>query len=144
MAEAAAATAASGADVTQERVENVTHGRNWQEKEHGEDEGRDEVGGRTQQAVVAAIAAMAVGEKKGEAAKEEEEEEGEKCAVCLNTIDSDDVDNPAGPPLTCSHRYHAFCLHFWVKRCASKSIEPTCPYCRAPVQEMVSDQSTTA
>ena len=52
--------------------------------------------------------------------------------VCLTAIDGNDVDNPAGPPLVCGHRYHAFCLHFWVERCMSKCMEPTCPYCRAP------------
>ena len=27
---------------------------------------------------------------------------------------------------------HALCLHFWVERCT----EPTCPYCRSPLQKM--------
>ena len=26
--------------------------------------------------------------------------------------------------------------HFWVERCTIKCIEPTCPYCRSPLQEM--------
>jgi len=49
----------------------------------------------------------------GQEGKEEGEEE---CLVCLNVLDGDD----AGPPLVCGHRYHAFCLHFWVERCTSK------------------------
>lgn len=70
--------------------------------------------------------------------EEEEEEKGEECSVCLNAIEIDDADNPAGRPLLCGHRYHAFCLNFSVEKCTSKCIEPTCPYCRAPVQEMES------
>jgi len=58
--------------------------------------------------------------------------------MCLNAIGSGDTDNPAGPPLRYGHRYHAFCLHFWVETCTSKCIEPTCPYCRAPLPEMES------
>jgi len=90
-------------------------------------------------AAAEALAAMAVGAKKGEDGKEvegEEEEEGDECSVCLTVIDSGDAKNPAGPPLLCEHRYHAFCLQFGVEKCTSKCIEPTCPYCRAPVQEM--------
>lgn len=42
----------------------------------------------------------------------EEEEEEDECTVCLNVIESDDASNPAGPPLPCGHRCHAFCLDF--------------------------------
>jgi hypothetical protein len=63
-----------------------------------------------------------------------EDEEEDECSVCLNVIESGDANNPAGPPLLCGHRY-AFCLHFWVERCTSKCIEPTCSYCRSPSQE---------
>lgn len=80
-------------------------------------------------ATVAVLSAMDLGGKK-------EEEEEEECSVCLNALQSNDADNPAGPPLKCGHRYHAFCLHFWVERCSMKCIEATCPYCRAPLQEM--------
>ena len=66
--------------------------------------------------------------------EQEEEEEGEgECSVCLK---GNDVDDPEGPPLVCGHRSHAFCLHFWVEKCTTKCIEPTCPYCRSPLQEM--------
>lgn len=82
----------------------------------------------------AALVAMNVDEKNGEVKKEEGEEE--ECSVCLNAIEIDDSDNPVGPPLVCGHRYHAFCLHFWVERCTMNCIEPTCPYCRLPLQEM--------
>lgn len=85
-------------------------------------------------AAAAALAAMAVSEGKGQ--EEGEEEEEDECSLCLNDIDSNDAENPAGPSLVCGHRYHAFCLHFWVEKCASKCIEATCPYCRAPLQEM--------
>ena len=57
--------------------------------------------------------------------------------MCLNVIESDDSDKSAGRPLACGHRYHAFCLRFWVKKCRSKCIEATCPYCRAPLPEIV-------
>jgi hypothetical protein len=53
----------------------------------------------------------------------------------LNVIDASGIDNPAGPMLACRH---AFCMHFWVERCASKCIEATCPYCRSPLQEVES------
>jgi hypothetical protein len=78
--------------------------------------------------VAAGMAALGVGR--------EEEEEKSECSVCLNVIESDDARNPAGPPLLCGHRYHAFCLLFCVERCTSKCIEPTCPYCRSPLQEV--------
>ena len=70
--------------------------------------------------------------------EEKEQEQEDECSVCLNAIESDDDDNPAGPPLMCRHRYHAFGLRFWVERCTSKCIEPTCPYCRSPLHEMES------
>lgn len=90
-------------------------------------------------AAAAALSCMALRGTKGRQDEEEEdaeEEEEDECSVCLNAIDSNDADNPAGPPLVCRHRYHAFCLHSWVERCASKCIESTCPYCRSPLQEM--------
>jgi hypothetical protein len=89
-------------------------------------------------AATEALAAMALGAKKEEEgeAEEEGEDEEDECLVCLTVIDSGDAKNPAGSPLLCAHRYHAFCLQFWVEKCTSKCIEPTCPYCRAPVQEM--------
>lgn len=83
----------------------------------------------------AALAAMSVEEEKG---KEGEEEEEEECSVCLNAIDDDDSGNLAGPPLPCGHRYHAYCLRFWVERCTVKCIEATCPYCRSPLPEIES------
>lgn len=79
-------------------------------------------------AAAVAMAMMAVGET--------ERQEEEECSVCLNAIDSPDTNNPAGPPSVCRHRYHVFCLHFWVERCARKCIEATCPYSRAPLPEM--------
>lgn len=87
--------------------------------------------------MTAALAVMVVTETKEQEVDDEEEEEEEECSVCLNAIDNDDADYPGGPPLLCGHRYHAFCLHFWVEKCISKCIEPTCPYCRAPVLVML-------
>ena len=58
----------------------------------------------------AALGAMGLSGTNGQEGGEEE------CSVCLNVLDGDD----AGPPLVCGHRYHAFCLHFWVERCTSK------------------------
>jgi len=88
-------------------------------------------------AAAAALSAMAVSGVGGQV-EEKEQEQGDECSVCLNAIESDDADNPADPPLMCGHRYHAFCLRFWVERCTSKCIEPTCPYCRSPLHEMES------
>lgn len=62
----------------------------------------------------AVTATAALSETKGRGKKEEEEDD--ECSVCLNAIESGDVGNPADPPLMCGHRYHAFCLHFWVER----------------------------
>jgi len=81
------------------------------------------------------MAAMGLEETKDQQEEEEEKEE-EECSVCLNAIASNDAANPAGPPLLCGHRYHASCLQYWVERCTLKCIEPTCPYCRSPLQEM--------
>jgi hypothetical protein len=85
-------------------------------------------------AALSVITVSGVGAQGGE----EGEEDKDECSVYLNTIDNEDADNPAGPALLCGHRYHAVCLRFWVERCASKCIEPTCPYCRSPLQEMES------
>lgn len=106
-----------------------------QEKEQEEQEEEKKEGvvkGGSEQAVAAAAAALAamtrrLARRRGN-------------SVCLNTIKSDNAEKLAGPPLVCGHRYHAFCLHFWVERCESKCIESTCPYCRAPLQEMGSMQ----
>jgi hypothetical protein len=111
-----------------------------EEEEEGEEENKGTVKANSEQTMAtaaAALAAMDVSEKKGEEEVEgQEEEEDDECSVCLNAIESNDTKNPAGPPLVCGHRYHAFCLQFWVERCTNKCIEPTCPYCRAPVQEI--------
>ena len=80
-------------------------------------------------AVSTALAAMALGDEKGQ------EEEEEKCSVCLNVIDNTDADDPPGPPLMCGH---LFACGYWVERFTSKCIEHTCPYCRAPLQEVQS------
>jgi len=128
------------AEVTQGQGENgqqaqeVQRKEQEQEEQEQEEEVKDEAveegeEGDNQQAVTAALAAMAVGETNGQ-------EEEEECSVCLNAIDGGNDDNPAGPALVCEHRYHAFCLHSWVEKCASKCIEATCPYCRAPLGEM--------
>ena len=104
-------------------------------EEEGDEEGAQGKEGdeETVTAAAAALAAMVVGEASG---VQEEEEEEDECSVCLNAIEGSDSDNPAGPDLACGHRYHAFCLRFWVERCMSKCIEPTCPYCRAPLLGM--------
>ena len=82
-----------------------------EEQEEKEAEEKDEAIQQAVTAVAAVVAAMAVSE---------EEEEEEECSVCLNVIESDDANNPAGPPLVCGHLYHAFCLNFWVEKCRSK------------------------
>jgi len=68
-------------------------------------------------------------EEKGE--EEEEEEEEEECSVCLCVLlKSED----RGCRLVCQHVYHSSCLNLWQANCLRKSIEPTCFYCRAPLQ----------
>ena len=134
MAEAAAAAAttaaAGGGEVAEgqgEIGERAQLNEGHQEVEQEEDE-EEETNADLQgvPATVVSLAAMTVGEKKEEreGEEEEEEEEEEECSVCLNAIHSGDVDNPAGPPL------------IWVEKCTSKCIEATCPYCRAPLQEL--------
>lgn len=134
-AEASVMAAAAAVCDQEEGGATETQGQQEQEQEGEErkDAGEEKEGegeGATQQAaaiLTAGMAALGVGRQ---------EEEGEdECSVCFNVIESDDAHNPAGPPLLCGHRYHAFCLHFWVERCASKCIEPTCPYCRSPLQK---------
>jgi len=78
------------------------------EQEQDEEEDENEEEESVQQAVTAAaaaLAAMAVGGTKGQEGEEEEEDE---CSVCLNAIEDNDTDSPAGPPLPCGHRNHAF------------------------------------
>ena len=130
---AAALAAAHGGEVTQWQEEEGKEAQQEQEQveegkgdERGKVEEEDgEEGGAGSGVIIAtaALAAMAVGANKGEGggeAAEEEEEEEDECSVCLNAIHSGDADNPAGPPLICGHRYHSFCLHFWVEKCTSK------------------------
>jgi len=151
MAQAAAAAAAEhGGEVAagqqeqgqeqQQQQAQEEQEEELQEEQEQEQEGKEENCGDTQEAVTAAavaLSAMIVSGAKGQQEEDEEEDEDE-CSVCLNAIESNDADNPAGPPLACGHRYHAFCLHFWAERCRLKCIEPTCPYCRSPLQEMES------
>ena len=40
----------------------------------------------------------------------EYEEKGEECPLRLHSIDSNNAENLAGPPLIYGHRYHTFCL----------------------------------
>ena len=47
-----------------------------------------------------------------EKGQEEEEEKGEECPLRLHSIESNNADNLAGPPLIYGHRYHTFCLWF--------------------------------
>ena len=68
------------------------------------------------------------------------EEEEVECPVCGDSIDSDETDHPAGPLLVCGHHYHAVCLQYWVKKCASKKAKPICHSCRAPLEEKVEEQ----
>ena len=67
---------------------------------------------QTTMATTAAMAVVVVCKKKGQEEQEVEDGEEEECSVCLNAIDNNDTDNPAGRSLVCGHRYHAFCLHF--------------------------------
>jgi hypothetical protein len=152
MAEAAAVTAAAGggeltqgeAEIrSQEQALGEEQREDEQKIERSEDAGmsKEEEDSSGNQHPVTAVTedlkAMALGERKKEVEKEEEEEEEEEeCSVCLVAIESDDVDNPAGPPLVCGHRYHALCLQVWVEKCASRCIAPTCPYCRSPLQDL--------
>jgi hypothetical protein len=105
-------------------------------EEEQQEKEREEVEGESIEEAVTATAALSALDLGGKKGQEEEEEEEEECLVCLNGMKGNDVDNPANPPLVCGHRYHAFCLHFWVKKCTSKCTDPTCPYCRSPLQEM--------
>jgi hypothetical protein len=71
------------------------------------------------------------GQEAGRAEEEAEHEDGEECSVCLRVfLESDD----RGCRLVCRHVYHTACLALWQANCARKTIEPTCPYCRAPLQ----------
>lgn len=55
----------------------------------------------------------------------------EECSVCLCVL----VRSEGGEcRLVCKHVYHASYLELWQRNCVSKAIEPTCPYCRAPLQ----------
>lgn len=115
---AAAAATARGEEVRQGR-DGI--GMEPRQEEHGEEREQEnqenQEGNNDEQAVLvaaAALAAMAVGGTEGQ---EEEDEEEEECSVRLNAIEGDDTSNPAGPPLPCGHRYHAFCLHFWDEKC---------------------------
>jgi len=134
---AAAAAAEHGGEVAAGQQEQGQQAQQeLQEEQEQEQEGKEENGEENQHAVMAAagMSAMGVDETKDQQ-DEEEEEEGE-CSVGLNAIESNDAANPAGPPLVCGHRYHATFLHYWVERSTVKCIEPTCPYCRSPLQEM--------
>ena len=121
---AGAAAAAEAEEGTQGQDENGTQAQQEQ------DEGSSQ---HVAMPVAGALAAMTLAEEQHE--KETEEEEGDECSVCLNPIKSSDVNQPVGPLLACGHRYHAFRLQFWVEKCTSKCIEPTCPYCRSSVRE---------
>jgi hypothetical protein len=137
MVEAAAVAAAARRDDETQGLEEKVEQQQKEQADEEEEESETENEQSDKQAVTAAataLATMAVTESKEK--KVEEEEEEEECLMCLNEIDSKDTDNPAGPALVCGHRYHAFCLHFWAEKCASKCIEATCPYCRAPLGEM--------
>ena len=137
----AAAAAARGENDTQGQGEGGTKAQEAQAKERQEmnrdEEGNAEGSQQAMTAAAAAFSAMAVSGTEGLEEQEEDEEGEDECSVCLNVIDSnEDAANPAGPALLCGHRYHAFCLQFWVEKCTSKCIEPTCPYCRSPLQEV--------
>jgi hypothetical protein len=160
-AAATAAAAARGEEVTQrqegdgeqalqEQGEHAKQAQQEQQKEKeqqkeeqkGEEEEKGGGKGGIQRVVTgttAALSAVAISGTKEEEEEEEEENQEEECSVCLNVIESDDADHPVGPPLLCGHRYHAFCLSFWVEKCRSKCIEATCPYCRSPLPEMGSN-----
>ena len=132
-----------GQEMTGEQALQEHGGQEMQAQQKGEEEEEKEDGeeedGIQQVATVTAAALSTVaisGMNEEEDQEEEEEKEEEECSVCRNVIESDDSDNLAGPYLACVHRYHAFCLHFWVEKCRSKCIEATCPYCRSPLPEM--------
>jgi len=103
--------------------EQKTEGQEEEQEQESEKQAEDRMieeeeieEGGDQQVVVAAatMAALSLGEKKGQEKQEDE------CSVCLKVIDESDTDDPPDPALVCGHRYHAFCLHFWVERYASK------------------------
>jgi hypothetical protein len=122
VAEAAAAAAVEGGvggEVAEGQQEEGQHGQQAQqeeeeqeeEQEEDEDDGQEGDVKDNEQAVTAAAAGMAaMGLEETEDQQEEEEED--ECSVCLNAIESNGAVNPAGPPLVCGHRYHAFCFAF--------------------------------
>lgn len=124
--------------MSEEGNENGVQSQVEEEKPAQQGQGGEEKG-KGEENLEEQMGAMSLGGKEKEVEEEEAEEEKEdECSVCLNVIDGNDDANPAGPLLMCGHRHHAFCLHYWVEMCTSKCIEPTCPYCRSPLQEIES------
>jgi len=137
-AEAAVVAATEGPACLEEGNADAVQGQAEEGKPAQLEQGGEEKEKNEEENLEEQLAAMALGGKEKKEEGEVAEEEGDECSVCFNAIDDNDNDNPAGLPLMCGHRYHAFCLHFWVERCTIKCIEPTCPYCRSPLQEMES------
>lgn len=136
-AEEAAAAAAAGR-AARDGAAMAGSGTSEQEEETAVNGGQEATGQKQQlQQDPGGLAAATLGltlheEKAGDEEKEEQEEvEEEECSVCLCVLlESED----SGCRLVCQHVYHVSCLTLWQANCLSKSIEPTCPYCRAPVQ----------
>ena len=116
VAEAAAAAAVEGGvvgGVAGGQQEQGQEAQQAQQQEEGKENDEEQEGDvkDNEQAVTAAAAGMAaMGLEETEDQQEEEEED--ECSVCLNAIESNGAVNPAGPPLVCGHRYHAFCFAF--------------------------------
>jgi tetratricopeptide (TPR) repeat protein len=104
------------------------------EKEEGLRGEEKEEQGKAEETVVMedALKGLTVQDEDEKEKEEEEEVEEEECSVCLCALGEG---GGRGPELLCGHSYHLSCLTFWKEKCVSKAIEPTCPYCRAPIQE---------
>jgi len=72
--------------------------------------------------------------------EEEEEDDEEECSVGLCVLLKSEG---RGCRLVCKHVYHTSCLTLWQANCLRKSIEPTCPYCRAPLEFEIRDRLGT-
>lgn len=87
------------------------------------------------EAVGAAVGAKQEAEegKEEDANVGEEEEEPTECAICLLDLQEDDDDQEEATVLACGHPFHSACVTLWVNNCRSKSLDATCPICRAAI-----------
>ena len=118
-----AAAAESGAAL-------VGEGRQTGEEEEEEEEEQQQLEELADATINLALQGEQAVEEEDDAGGEEGEEE-EVCSVCLCEL----LGSEGGEcRLACKHAYHASYLELWQRNCVSKAIEPTYPYCRAPLQ----------